>query len=102
MQDVWVQLPLGALELLRCGPMVRRLAVNQTIAGSIPATAARNGRAAHGREHLSRKQSAQALRVRLPLLPLGDRLTVGRQSLKLLMKVRTLLPELFFRGSRCW
>ena len=65
MQDVRVQLPLGALvqdvgkpgnppvsgtgkrgfkshrpDFLRCGPMVRRLPVKETIAGSIPAAAA--------------------------------------------------------------
>jgi hypothetical protein len=64
MQDVRVQLPLGAFaqdvgkpgnppvsgtgkrgfkshrpDFLRCGPMVRRLPVKETIAGSIPATA---------------------------------------------------------------
>ena len=35
----------------------------------------------------------QDARVQLPLGALGDRLMVGRQPLKLLMKVRPILPE---------
>jgi hypothetical protein len=40
-----------------------------------------------------RRSSKPARRVRLPQGTLGDRLMVGRQPLKLLMKVRPLLPE---------
>ena len=44
----------------------------------------------------------QGGRVRLPLGALGDRLTVGRQPLKLLMEVRVLLPELLAQARRGW
>ena len=41
------------LESLRCGPMVRRLPVKETIAGSIPAAAARTEGQADGRRQPS-------------------------------------------------
>ena len=76
--------------------LAERLPVKEMVAGSIPAAPARwtEGQA-NRRWLLSRKQATRkGLWVRLPPFPLGDRLMGGRQSLKLLVKVRILLPEL--------
>ena len=51
--------------------MVRRLLVKETIAGSIPAAAAGNGRASRwATAAVPKTAERRALRVRLPLLPL--------------------------------